>query len=56
MDEKGILEAIADATVERVEDAFKTGVRARRDQFLQTPLLSDDPFVTDEARAAATGG
>jgi N-acetyl-anhydromuramyl-L-alanine amidase AmpD/peptidoglycan hydrolase-like protein with peptidoglycan-binding domain len=56
MDEKGILEAIADATVERVEDAFKTGVRGRRDHFLQTPLLSDEPFVTDEARAATSRG
>ena len=56
MEEKSILEAIADATVERVDDAFKTGVRARRDHFLQTALLSDEPFVTDEARAATTRG
>jgi N-acetyl-anhydromuramyl-L-alanine amidase AmpD len=56
MDEKTILEAVADATVESFEDKFKAGVRARREHFLQTPLLSDEPFVTDEARAAASRG
>ena len=56
MDEKGVLEAVADATVESIEDKFKAGVRARREHFLQTPLLSDEPFVTDEARAATTRG
>jgi len=56
MDEKSVLEAVADATVESIEDKFKAGVRARREHFLQTPLLSDEPFVTDEARAATTRG
>jgi peptidoglycan hydrolase-like protein with peptidoglycan-binding domain len=56
MEETSILEAIADATVERVDDAFKTGVRARRDHFLQTTLLSDEPFTSDEVRAATTRG
>jgi peptidoglycan hydrolase-like protein with peptidoglycan-binding domain len=56
MDEKSILEAIADVTVERVDDSLKTGVRARREHFLQTPLLSEEPFVADEVRAAANIG
>ena len=53
MSEMDILEAVADATVERMDDSFKTAVRARRDQFLQTKLLSSDAFVaSDLARAA----
>lgn len=42
MGEMEILEAIADETVEHMPDKFKHGVRARRDDFLTTALLSDD--------------
>ncbi len=45
MGETEVLEGIADLTVERIDDAFKAGVRARRDQFLNTRLLSDDPVT-----------
>jgi N-acetyl-anhydromuramyl-L-alanine amidase AmpD len=45
MKEMDILEAVADASVQAMEDAFQTGVRARRDQFLNTKLLSDGPFT-----------
>jgi hypothetical protein len=41
MSEMDLLEAIADQTVEEMPDKFKQGVRARRDSFLNTPLLSD---------------
>jgi hypothetical protein len=43
--EMDVLEAIADESVRRIGDKFKGGVRARRDSFLNTPLLSDEPFV-----------
>ena len=57
MSEMDILEAIADLTVEQIGDAFKAGVRARRDQFLQTRLLSNSPFAPDDqAGAAKVGG
>jgi N-acetyl-anhydromuramyl-L-alanine amidase AmpD len=55
MDEKSVLDAIADATIERVDDAFKTAVRTRRDHFLETTVLSDEPFLSDEVRAATIG-
>jgi peptidoglycan hydrolase-like protein with peptidoglycan-binding domain len=45
MAEMDLLEAIADATVARVDDNQKAGVRARRDRFLETPLLSNAPFI-----------
>jgi len=41
MKEYDILDAIADASVERMPDKFQQGVRARRDGFLQTARLSD---------------
>jgi len=43
--ETDLLEAIADESVRRIDDKFKGGVRARRDNFLNTTLLSDEPFV-----------
>lgn len=54
MSETDVLDAIADATVDRMPDNFKTGVRARRDHFLQTALLSNQPFA-DDALSAGTG-
>ena len=45
MAETDLLEAIADESVRRIDDKFKGGVRARRDSFLNTPFLSDQPFV-----------
>jgi peptidoglycan hydrolase-like protein with peptidoglycan-binding domain len=45
MAEMDLLAAIAEATVARVEDRFKMSVRTRRDQFLETHLLSDQPFA-----------
>jgi N-acetyl-anhydromuramyl-L-alanine amidase AmpD len=56
MSESDLLGEIADLTVERIDDAFKTGVRARRDHFLNTPFLSGDPFVPDDAGRAAGAG
>lgn len=53
MTEPELLEEIANLTVERVGDAFKAGVRARRDQYLHTSLLNDQPFTgVDQARTA----
>jgi peptidoglycan hydrolase-like protein with peptidoglycan-binding domain len=42
--ERDLLETIAEATVGRMPDKFKMGVRARRDVFLHTVWLSDGPF------------
>jgi hypothetical protein len=47
------LEAIADESVQRITDKYKGGVRARRDTFLNTPLLNDEPFI-DAASPAAS--
>lgn len=51
MTEMDLLEAIADESVRRIAAKFKVGVRARRDVFLNTRLLSDEQFV-DAAQAA----
>jgi hypothetical protein len=53
MTETDLLDAIGDATVARVDDNQKAGVRTRRDRFLETPLLSNAPFV---AAAGASAG
>lgn len=55
MDQAAILDAVADMTVARIDDAFQTAVRARRDHFLETSLLSDEPFSPENVRAAAGG-
>jgi hypothetical protein len=44
MAEADVLQGIADETVVRVPDPLKAGVRSRREQFLQTSLLSDRAF------------
>ncbi len=41
MRELDVLEAIADESVAAMGDSLKTGVRARRDRFLETPFLSE---------------
>jgi hypothetical protein len=56
MSEMEILEAIADASVEEVGDAFQTGVRTRRDLFLHSSLLSDSVFSEAQAAGANAGG
>jgi hypothetical protein len=43
MTEMDLLEAIADETVAEMPDHFQRGVRDRRDGFLNTSLLKDDP-------------
>ena len=55
MDQTAVLDAVGDMTVARVDDAFKTAVRARRDHFLETSLLSDELFSAENVRAAAGG-
>jgi peptidoglycan hydrolase-like protein with peptidoglycan-binding domain len=45
MQEMDLLSEIADATVARMDDSLKAGVRARRDRFLETRLLLDQPFA-----------
>jgi peptidoglycan hydrolase-like protein with peptidoglycan-binding domain len=40
------LAAIVEESVARVADAFKDATRARRELFLSTDLLSDDPFFS----------
>jgi hypothetical protein len=54
MTETELLEGMADATVTRVDDNLKAGVRTRRARFLETPFLSDMPF-TSAAGAQAAG-
>lgn len=56
MSEMDVLEGIADLTVERIGDSFKAGVRARRDHFLNTNLLSPDPFAPGVPGPAADAG
>lgn len=53
MKEMDVLSEIADATVARVDDSFKAGVRARRDRFLETHFLSDQRFVPNQDAQAA---
>lgn len=55
MGEMEILEAIADESVECMPDKFKHGVRARRDNFLTTTLLSDasNSFLADNSRTSS---
>lgn len=48
MAERDLIEAVADATVERMPDKLKMGVRARRDVFLHTPWLSEGPFAESQ--------
>lgn len=45
MTEMELIDAIADETVEEIADRFKQGVRARRDGFLHTALLADQPIA-----------
>jgi len=40
-----LLEVIADETIERVAPNLQAGVRMRRDNFLTTPFLADEPFM-----------
>jgi N-acetyl-anhydromuramyl-L-alanine amidase AmpD/peptidoglycan hydrolase-like protein with peptidoglycan-binding domain len=56
MSEMEVLEAVADASVERMADPLKAGVRARRDHFLNISLLSAEPFPVGEAALAANLG
>jgi hypothetical protein len=53
MDEMDVLEDVAAESVNRMPDRFKMGVRARRDGFLNTPLLSDSPFELGQMQATA---
>jgi hypothetical protein len=53
MKEMDLLAEIADATVARMDDSLKAGVRARRDHFLETHLLSDEPFAPNPDSLAA---
>jgi len=45
MEERDVLEAIAEESIREMPDRFQTGVRARRESFLETPFLSDGPFA-----------
>lgn len=42
---RDLLQAIADESVNRVQDPWKLGTQARRQHFLTTTFLSDGPFV-----------
>ena len=54
MSEQDILEACADESVQRIQDPFKPGTQLRRQHFLSTDFLSDEPFL--EAEGAAVRG
>ncbi|NJD05378.1 MAG: N-acetylmuramoyl-L-alanine amidase [Methylococcaceae bacterium] len=49
MTEMEIIDAIADETVEEIADRFKQGVRSRRDGFLHTRLLADQPITLEQS-------
>ncbi|MFI5341274.1 MAG: hypothetical protein ACHQ7N_15730 [Candidatus Methylomirabilales bacterium] len=51
--ERELLEGVAEASVSGVPDKFKAGTSQRRESFLTTNLLSDEPF---EAGPAALSG
>jgi peptidoglycan hydrolase-like protein with peptidoglycan-binding domain len=40
-----LLQAVADESVTRIQDPWKSATQARRQNFLTTTFLSDDPFV-----------
>jgi hypothetical protein len=40
-----LLQAMADESVARIQDPFKAGTQARRQHFITTSFLSDDPFA-----------
>jgi hypothetical protein len=44
MSEEEILEACADESVQRIQDPFKPGAQLRRQHFLSTTFLCDEPF------------
>jgi peptidoglycan hydrolase-like protein with peptidoglycan-binding domain len=48
-----LLQAIADESVARIQDPWKTGTQARRQHFLTTTFLSDGPFVDADNPAVA---
>jgi hypothetical protein len=53
MTESDVLTEMGDATVARIDDSLKAGVRARRDHFLQTRFLSDQPFSPNQEAQVA---
>ncbi len=44
-----LLEAIADESVDRIQGPWKLATQARRQHFLTTRFLSDDPFLNVSA-------
>jgi hypothetical protein len=48
-----LLQAIADESVARIQDPWKTGTQGRRQHFLTTKFLSDGPFVNTDNPAVA---
>ena len=53
MTELDALGAIADASVARMDDSLKAGVRARRDRFLETRWLSDQTLLPTAGKTAS---
>jgi len=48
-----LLQAVADESVARMQDPWKAAVQARRQHFLTTTFLSDDPFVFSDSQPVA---
>jgi peptidoglycan hydrolase-like protein with peptidoglycan-binding domain len=53
MSEEEILQACADESVQRIQDPFKPGTQLRRQHFLTTGFLSDEPFLEGTASVPA---
>jgi len=49
MSTSDLLQAIADESVAKIQDPWKSGTQARRQHFLSTTFLSDGPFVNVSA-------
>lgn len=48
-----LLQAMADESVARIQDPFKAGTQARRQHFITTTFLSDDPFANSDSEPVA---
>ena len=48
-----LLQGMADESVARIQDPFKAGTQARRQHFITTTFLSDDPFTNASSQPVA---
>jgi len=48
-----LLQGMADESVSRIQDPFKAGTQARRQHFITTTFLSDEPFTNSSSQPVA---